>query len=196
MFKKYYLQVVIITFGLFIINHCAKAQSALDAPLYHIGIEVQWYPAGYQFMLTGEWGFTQRDAIHAKLGYNLARRQDFSPYNDQENGGGWGFTTGYRHYFQDQCRGLYVGGRMDWWWLTIDWEDDLETANPTAGSTDIVVFQPTGEVGYLYQQPNSPWAVGVNAAAGWEINVLTDGEEVGQGAIGLLGARLRYLIND
>ncbi len=161
--------------------------------LYNIGIELQWYPAGYQLMLTTELGFTPKDAIQAKVGYNIARRQDFSPYNDLENGGGWGFTLGYRRYWNENIRGLYGGVRMDMWWLTIDWEDGLETANPTSGTTKITVFQPTAELGYMYQFTDSPFSVGLNAAAGYEINIVTNGEDVGQGAIGLFGARMRYL---
>jgi hypothetical protein len=158
----------------------------------HLGFEAQWYPAGYQLMLTHELGISEKDAFHVKLGYNIARRQDFSPYNDLENGGGWGFTLGYRHYFSEAVSGFYVGGRVDLWWLTIDWEDGLNNPSPTMGTTNITVLQPTGEVGYLYNIPDSPLSIGINAAAGWEINVVTDGEEVGQGAIGLLGLRLRY----
>ena len=156
------------------------------------GIEVQWYPAGYQFMLTGEYSLNEAHAIQAKFGYNLARRKGFSPYNDLENGGGLGATLGYRYYFGAENSGLYLGARADIWALTIDWEDESET--PNAGSTKITVFQPTGEIGYMYTFEESPLAIGVNVAAGYEINVVTKGEAVGEGAIGLFGIIMRYRI--
>ena len=158
------------------------------------GIEIQWYPAGYQFMVTGEYGISDNHAIQAKVGYNLARRKDFSPYNDLENGGGLGATLGYRYYFGERNSGLYLGVRADIWALTIDWEDADQT--PNSGTTDITVFQPTGEVGYMYAFEESPLAIGINAGAGYEINVVTKGEAVGEGAIGLLGIRMRYRISE
>ena len=157
----------------------------------HLELETQWYPAGYEFMVSGEYGVTANDAFHLKLGYNLARRKNFSPYNDFENGGGIGATLGYRRYFTGNSNsGLYIGVRTDIWSLSIDWED--ADATPNAGTTKIVVLQPTGEIGYLYQFPESPIAIGLNAAAGWEVNIVTKGEEVGEGRMGLLGFRLRY----
>jgi hypothetical protein len=173
-----------------VISSIFIANAQKNASLYGLGIETQWYPAGYQLMLAGEYGFTEAHAIEAKLGYNLARRQDFSPYNDLENGGGFGATLGYRYYFGDSNNGLYLGARTDLWALTIDWEDAAQI--PNAGTTDIIVLQPTAEIGYLYTFEASPIAVGVNAAAGYEINVVTKGEAVGEGAIGLLGVRFRY----
>jgi len=169
-----------------------SAQEEENNKTTHVGFEAQWYPAGYQLMLTSEFGITSKDAIHLKAGYNIARRQDFSPYNDLENGGGFGFTVGYRRYFSENLQGFYVGARTDMWWLTIDWEDGLTTPSPTMGTTKITVFQPTAEVGYLYNFEDSPFSVGANLAAGYEINIVTRGAEVGQGAIGLLGLRVRY----
>jgi len=179
--KKYFLLLFII-----VSISCLTAQSV------HFGTEVQRYPAGAQFMLTSEFGWQMKNTIHAKIGYNLARRKDFSPYNDLENGGGWGATLGYRRYFNSDFRGFYLGARSDLWGLTIDWEDDLETANPRSGTTNITVLQPTGEIGYLYQFTTIPLAIGLNVSAGWEINIRTEGEQVGEGAIGLLGLRIRY----
>lgn len=158
------------------------------------GIEIQWYPAGYQFMLTGEYSIGDAHTIQAKFGYNLARRKDFSLYNDLENGGGLGGTLGYRYYFGEENSGLYLGVRTDLWALTIDWEDADQM--PNAGTTDIIVLQPTGEVGYIYNFKESPLAIGINVAAGYEINVVTKGEAVGEGAIGLLGVIMRYRLGD
>ena len=184
--KKYLFVLTILFFASF----QAHSQSSK-----YIELETQWYPAGYQFMLSGEYGFTGKDALHVKLGYNLALRKDFSPYNDLEEGGGFGFSLGYRHYlFGDSNNGVYAGVRTDMWWLSIDWEDATATSN--TGTTKITVFQPTAEIGYLYQFSDSPLAIGANAAAGYEINIITNGDPVGQGAMGLLGVRIRYFIGE
>ena len=158
------------------------------------GIEIQRYPAGYQFMLTGEYGINTSHAIQVRFGYNMAKRKDFSPYNDFEDGGGLGATLGYRYYFGAENNGLYLGARTDFWNLTIDWEDESET--PNAGTTKTIVFQPTGEVGYMHAFKESPLALGVNAAAGYEVNVVTKGEAVGEGAIGLFGIMMRYKLSE
>ncbi|MGB0982761.1 MAG: hypothetical protein ACPG19_01905 [Saprospiraceae bacterium] len=156
---------------------------------FHLEVETQWYPAGFQFMAATEYNWSSKDAIHLKFGYNLARRQDFSPFNELENGGGLGFTLGYRRYFKEEATGFYLGGRFDIWWLTIDWEDDNATR---MGTTDITVFQPTFEIGYLYQFDEMPLAIGANLSNGYEINVQTKGDAVGEGFITLIGIRLRY----
>ncbi len=179
---------------LFFQSHIIQAQSS--DRVHHLGIEMQWYPAGYQFMATSEMSLSSKDALHGKIGYNMAHRQGFSPYNDLENGGGLGFTLGYHRYFKDGFKGLYIGGRVDFWWLTIDWEDDLASANPRMGTTKITVFQPTGELGYMYQLADTPWAIGINVSVGWEVNIKTEGDPVGEGAIGLLGVRGRYLLGN
>lgn len=161
-----------------------------------IGAEIQWYPAGYQFMATGEFGFKDHHAIQAKFGYNLARRQDFSPFNNSENGGGIGGTLGYRYYFGKMTTGFYLGARVDLWGLTIDWEDPKDASiTQQSGTTEITVLQPTAEIGYMYAFKDSPLAIGVNAAGGWEINVVTNGLPVGEGRISLLGVRLRYTLS-
>ena len=172
---------------------CFVIVNAQDASSFNMGVEVQWYPAGYQFMLAGEYDFNAHHAVQARLGYNLARRKDFSPYNDLENGGGLGFTLGYRYYLGEKNNGLFLGARTDLWALTIDWEDADQV--PNAGTTKITVLQPTAEVGYMHTFEESPLAIGVNAAAGYEVNVVTKGEAVGEGAIGLFGVMMRYKLS-
>ena len=74
------------------------------------------------------------------------------------------------------------------WFLQIDWRDDVGNRS---GTTDITVLQPTAQGGYR-------WLFGDNltfaatAALGAEINIRTDGEAVGEGAILLIGLELGY----
>lgn len=181
--KKYLLLIVFAVLAYY--NSFSQVHVA------HIGTETQWYPAGYQLMATSEFGLSEHDALLLKFGYNLADRKDFSPYNDHEAGGGFGGTLGYRHFFgKNILSGFYIGGRVDLWGLAIDWSDASEI--PNTGTTNITVLQPTGEIGYLYHFKNTPFAAGLNYAAGWEINIVTKGEAVGEGAIGLVGLILNY----
>jgi len=70
---------------------------------------------------------------------------------------------------------------VDLWFLDIDWKDDPNLS----GSTDVVVLQPTVEGGYAWWL--GPGRLELLAAVGAEINVDEDGEDVGDGAIGLIG---------
>ena len=50
---------------------------------------------------------------------------------------------------------------------------------------------PTVEAGYTFRLAQG-WRLNLFAAGGAEINVSTDGEDVGEGAIGLLGFSCLY----
>ena len=177
---------------LLVILSACSTMKGQSFPFYSVGAEIQWYPAGFQFMITGEYALASHHALQGKLGYNLARRQDFSPFNDLENGGGFGVTLGYRYYFSDENKGVFAGVNTDLWKLTIDWEDADDLAK--TGTTNILVLQPTGEAGYMYAFKDSPLSIDIHLAAGYEINIVTEGAAVGEGAIILLGARIKYML--
>ena len=84
----------------------------------------------------------------------------------------------------------WIGVRADYWFLDIDWEDP-DAANPgsiRSGSTSVQVFQPTVRFGW--RKALSGVQIDVSTALGAEINVQTEGEAVGQGAILLVGLRV------
>ena len=56
----------------------------------------------------------------------------------------------------------------------------------------MLVLQPTIEGGYGFRTPGSPWRVDATLSVGAEINVETSGEDVGEGAIVLLGVTATY----
>ena len=156
------------------------------------GISIQAYPAG--FIGNGHFAylFNERQAVALYLGYNLTDRRDWGR-NDDEEGGGAGLGVGWRYYFQENVRrpvtGWFLGARTDLWFLNIDWRDD--TIGVT-GTTDIIVLQPTAQVGYAFFPTQSRWAFDVTASLGAEINLKTDGVPVGEGAILLLGFSTGY----
>ena len=115
-----------------------------------------------------------------RLGYQFIDHQDFGVQED-EVGTGYGFTLGYKRYFKDNHEGLHAGIKSDMWFNSIDWE----TANVT-GTSDIIVVQPTAEIGYLFSIGQT-FTFTPSVAFGREINVQTKGAEVGHGFILLVG---------
>ena len=65
--------------------------------LQNIGLSTQLYPAGTIIQAQASWPLSEKSLFVAKLGYNLAERQDFGEH-DQEDGGGPGITAGYKQY--------------------------------------------------------------------------------------------------
>ncbi|MFT7668097.1 MAG: hypothetical protein ACI8X5_000784 [Planctomycetota bacterium] len=88
--------------------------------------------------------------------------------------------------------GWFVGGRADLYSLEIDWVQNPGTGSEQRGNTDILILQPTVLGGYRWKLGDSAWNFEISAAAGAEINVISSGEDVGQGAIGLIGVGLTY----
>lgn len=154
-----------------------------------IGLEAQGYPAGMITTLRGGLELSSRQELSVRLGYNITRRGDFGEH-DNEEGGGPGFSVGYRYYTGDELDGLFFGVRANLWFMEIDWRDE----NPArTGTTDITVLQPTAEAGYNLLGGRSSWLLAPVVAVGWEFNVHTQGEAVGEGAILLGGLNVAYL---
>jgi hypothetical protein len=155
------------------------------------GAEAQVYPAGVIGAVRAHFLLSAHDVLTARAGYNRASRGDFGEHDD-EDGGGPGFALGYRRLFSER-RGFFAGARVDLWWMTIDWIDDPGQPNERAGSSDIFVVQPTVEGGYSFVLGRKGrWVVEPSLAVGFEINVQTDGEDVGEGAILLGGVSVAY----
>lgn len=159
-----------------------KAQSDVFK-LKQLGIEVQGYPTGIMPGICMDLTKWEHAAISTRVGFDIARRQDYSGLNDDERGWGPGFSLGYRYYAGGDCSGFYAGVRADMWWLTIAWKDS--TNIPKQGSTDILVAIPTLELGYLFPFKHSPYKIGVGLSQGREFNLISNGKPVGQGYITL-----------
>jgi hypothetical protein len=168
-------------------THTALSATPSERPKA-IGIKVQAYPAGIAPAIHGSFPLSDADALHAFAGYNFTDRRDFGKHENEE-GGGPGFGLAWRHYFGKDHNGWHIGVRTDLWFLDIDWQDDSVARN---GKTEITVLQPTAQGGYTWIFSDGRIAVSATAAFGAEINIKTAGEEVGEGAILLLGVGLGY----
>ena len=154
----------------------------------YVGTEVQVYPAGLIIGARGGVDLGARQEINFRAGYNITDRRDFGKH-DNEEGGGRGFGLGYRYYLSNKLNGFFAGVRTDLFFLEIDWRDNNPLQN---GTTDIVVLQPTAEVGYDILKKNAVWSLQPTISLGVEINIQTEGEPVGEGAILLGGLNLTY----
>ena len=154
---------------------------------FDVGVKGQWYPAGLIYGIQIEYQFKPHHGLHVLVGYNDTDRKDFSGLNDNEEGGGPGFSVGYRYYLKEDNSGFFGGVRTDFWFMDIDWMDANST--PTTGTTTITVFQPTFEMGYQLLI-NEKTTLGAFLGLGREINIVSNGEDVGQGGITLIGINL------
>ncbi len=159
----------------------AAAQAAMD-----VGIEFQIYPTGILPGVRLSRDFGARHAVHVRLGANIFNHRDWGKH-PEEKGSGWGGTLGYRHYFRDGYQGLFAGLRADVWRNTVQWKRDVPAG---AGTSRIVVWQPTAEAGYAFVSGRLVLAPAL--AFGAEFNVVTDGEPTGEGLILLGGVTVAY----
>ena len=152
------------------------------------GLAVQGYPAGV--ILNGRFSYFYKpnQSVGIYLGYNITNRRDWGEH-DNEQGSGAGVGLAWRYYFKEKdVNGFHAGIRTDMWFLTIDWEQDTGQE----GETEISVLQPTAQFGYSFFPADRRVAFELNASLGAEINILTRGEDVGEGAIFLVGFSFGY----
>lgn len=185
--------------GITVILLIMMAAPATGQKARTIGLEVQGYPSGVITTLRGGLELSSRQELSVRLGYNLTRRGDFGEH-DNEEGGGPGFSLGYRYYIKDELDGFFLGARTNLWFMEIDWRDENRIVcgigpcpGDVSGTTDIIVLQPTAEVGYNLIGGRSSWLLAPVVAFGWEFNIRTEGETVGEGAILLGGLNISYL---
>lgn len=153
-----------------------------------VGVEVQQYPTGFLLGLRGEIIFKEHHGIDFRLGLNKFDHKDFG-VQDNEEGVGFGGSLGYNLYFKERQRGIFVGPRIDVWRNKVNWSMDKVGPDVVAGTTRILVIQPTVVIGYsIFLGENLLLAP--KLAAGMEINAITKGAKVGEGPILLWGLSL------
>ena len=168
--------VIIFSFGTQLSQ--INAQSALD-----IGLEWQQYPTGSIPGIRMEKPIGKKGAGILKLGYNTFDHKDLG-VQDQEEGNGFGFTLGYKHFFKEERKHWSLALKNDVWWNEVNWRD-VTTDPETFGVTKITVLQPTAELGYTFLIGES-FFLAPHVAFGVEWNVKTVGVPTGEGPI-LLG---------
>jgi hypothetical protein len=177
MFKK-----ILIATCLLITTNFVQAQEGH----FDLGIEFQAYPTGILPGLKAAIGIGEHSALHLRVGANIFDHRDLG-VQEQEEGSGWGFTLGYQYYFGEDHSKFFLGIRNDLWWNSVDWETD-----GVMGTTDIFVVQPTAIGGYAIPLADGKLIFEPALGLGFEINVKTEGEPTGEGAIGLAGFSLAY----
>lgn len=189
-----HVKFIIAVFFINSLNTFAQSEENTGTKKIEIGAELQVYPVGYIPMVTTTVLFKESWALRFRLGGNFANRQDFSGYNDDEVASGFGGSIGVMKYFQPWDKGKpFVGLSIDTWNIWTDWRDDIETSNPTSGTTYNLVLQPWATVGYQYPI-SSKWNVAASVGFGREINVITRGEKVGEGWMGLATLAINYVV--
>ncbi len=156
-----------------------------------IGAELQFYPAGFMPTITTNIFIKEHLAIRLRLGGNFADRSDFSSYNDKEKARGFGGTFGVQRYFPYWKGSFVVGIYVDGWNMWTEWKDNVGTSNPQSGTTYNFVVQPWINAGYLFQV-SKQWNAGLTFGVGREFNVITHGEDVGEGWMGILTLSANY----
>ena len=163
---------------------------AMPGEGFRYGPESQAYPAGVIVGLQGQWALDEHDVAIARAAVNVTERQDFGEH-DNEDGEGFGLGVGWRRYADSGQQGWLYGARLDLFYLDIAWRDDLASGGTRRGSTDVTVLQPTLEGGYAWRL-DEHWSFDLTVGLGAEINLNEQGEEVGDGAILLLGFAFLY----
>jgi hypothetical protein len=152
-----------------------------------MGVTAQVYPAGVIAAVRFAYPVSEQDVLAGHLGYNATDRRDWGKHDD-EAGDGPGFGLGWRHYRSLAQKGVHWGTRVDLWFLEIDWKQNTGES----GSTAVRVLQPTAQLGYTWQPGSGKLLVELTLALGMEINIQTDGEAIGEGAILLGGINVSY----
>lgn len=182
--------IVFLLFGMTILISKDSVAQDYRHQISDIGAEFQVYPTGVLPGLRIDWALNNRSTLNLRTGLNIIRHRDLGVHED-ERGLGVGFSLGYRRYFTSITQPLsrwFLGLRSDIWFNAIDWKDHIGLTNEVKGTSNIVVVQPTLEGGYLFTLgTNKQFTLAPSIAFGFEINVANDGEEVGEGAILLLG---------
>lgn len=158
------------------------AAPALAAEPY---AELRAYPSGGIGSIGLLFAADARTELGLSLAYNVAERGDAGEHDD-ESGEGFGVGIEARRFRGSAPTGWFYGARAELFQLDIDWRD-----RSRRGSTEITVLQPTARLGYRFALAGRGLSLELAGGLGAEINVQTDGEEVGEGAIGLIGIAIR-----
>lgn len=171
----------------------AQKENTSDRKKVQIGAELQFYPAGFMPTITSNFFVKEHLAIRVRLGGNFADRSDFSIYNDEEKAKGFGGTIGVQRYFPYWKGNFVIGIYVDGWNMWTEWKDNTDTIDPQTGTTYNLVIQPWINGGYLFEI-SKQWNAGLTIGIGREFNVITNGENVGEGWMGILTLNANYTI--
>ncbi|HJS53161.1 MAG TPA: DUF3575 domain-containing protein [Chitinophagaceae bacterium] len=160
--------------------HNAQSQEEIGYTTTDIGGQFQWYPSGTITSLHVAFNARMHHSVLVQLGYNKANREDRGE-KENETGSGWGGAIGYRYYFKPFPHKFFIGAKADIWRMNFDWTEAAAT-----GESKTWTLQPTFDIGYTFFI-NDQAFITPYISNGVTINLKTDGENVGQGFITLIG---------
>ncbi len=174
------MKTLFYTITLFLCCNIIQAQKTL-------GIEFQAYPTGIIPGISFSQQLGNQGEVVIRLAANIIDHKDFG-VQDSEIGSGFGGGFGYRRTLPFKNELFYLGLRTDLWRNILDWETfNLNGSVRSNGTTEVWVLQPTAELGLRLLKESAKWILQPSISLGREINIVTDGAEVGQGWILLLG---------
>lgn len=138
-------QILILLFVLLLSHHSSNAQNKMN-----ISLEALAYPTGFITGLSLDKNLGTKDYLHLKLGLNIFDHRDLG-VQDDESGSGYGFTLGYRSFFNESKTKWRWGIKSDLWFNNVEWVSKDAQGNDIVGETDIIVLQPTAELSYVFQ---------------------------------------------
>ncbi len=150
-----------------------------------VGGEYQHYSKGDIYTLHLAYNFAVHHSFQLRAGYNKADWKA-EGHHTEEEGGGPGFSLGYRYYFPVRPHGPFLGIRADFWRLNINWRQGT-----TLGKSKVSVVQPGAELGYMFLI-NDMFFITPAVAATVQSNVNTEGETVGDGFLLMAGISMGW----
>ena len=180
-----------------VISNLLQAQ-----PAKTVGAEVQVHTNGLIYSLRGGIEVAPQQEVSVRVGY-YTDIQDDTDNHLKEKTLGYGAGLGYRYYTDDKLGGFFAGVRTDVWFREVEWrglERICGTAPPCGdrkitGDTDLIMLQPSLEVGYNLFGGRSSFMVAPVISAGWQFELEEKGVEVetGEGLLFTAGLNLVYL---
>lgn len=108
-----------------------------------IGAEFNHYSGGNIYNLQLAFNSKLHHSFLIRVGYNSVNGS-YSDKYENEKGGGFVAGIGYRYYVLYRPRGFYIGPKVDYWKMNIDW-----TYNFSIGNSKTVLLVPAVETGYM-----------------------------------------------
>lgn len=152
---------------------------------HNLCLELQVYPTGVIPSIGLAKQLGNSSELQFRIGANILDHKDFG-VQDSEKGAGLGGSLGYRIFKTSDRNKFYLGLRTDLWKNKIDWSSGTQPII-ARGESQILVLQPTAEIGYRFSKFKKQWFIQPAISFGREFNIQTIGAEIGQGWILLAG---------
>lgn len=171
-----------IFFAIVLFSTVARSQDGVEVGYRttDIGAQFQYHYYGTVTSLHAAFNSRMHHSLLVQFGYIKADRKDKGE-KDEETGSGWGGGLGYRYYFRPHPHKLFIGLKADIYKMKIDWADGILT-----GQSRTWMLQPSLELGYTIVV-NDQGFITPFIASGYQANVKTEGDKVGQGLVPIIG---------